>query len=141
MDDFLFFADNRDATLQLRDRVAALLDRLGLVHNPNKGHWELTQICEHLGLQIVTATSTLRAPPSKLHAIANLSRILLQRSSRDARWLPALQQAILAGKAQYPYLAIPAARFYLREFHIDLATRTRWGEVRVKLTYELKRDL
>jgi hypothetical protein len=30
MDDFLFFADNKDAALQLRDRVACLLDRLGL---------------------------------------------------------------------------------------------------------------
>jgi hypothetical protein len=38
MDDFLFFADIRDAALQLRDRVACLLDRLGLGRNPKKGH-------------------------------------------------------------------------------------------------------
>jgi hypothetical protein len=38
MDDFLLFADNKDAALQLRDRVAALLDRLGLGRKPNKGH-------------------------------------------------------------------------------------------------------
>jgi hypothetical protein len=38
MDDFLFFADNIDAALRLRDRVASLLDRLGIGRNPKKGH-------------------------------------------------------------------------------------------------------
>jgi hypothetical protein len=136
MDDFIFFADNRDAALQLCDRVAALLGRLGLGRNPKKGHWEPTQICEHLGLQIDTTTSTFRAPPSKLHAIATLSQALLQRSARDAQWLPARQLAVLAGKAQYLCLAILAARFCVRELHTVLTTRTRWGG-RVKFTYQL----
>jgi hypothetical protein len=52
MDDLLFFADIRDAPLQLRDSVAALLDRLGLGRNPKKCHWEPTQIFEHLDLHI-----------------------------------------------------------------------------------------
>jgi hypothetical protein len=77
MDDFLFFADIRDATLQLRDRVACLLDRLELGRNPKKGHWEPTKICEHLGLRIDSTTFTFRDPASKLHAIATLSRTLL----------------------------------------------------------------
>jgi hypothetical protein len=81
MDVFLFFVDNNDAALQVRDRVAALLDRLGVGRNPKKGHGEPTQICEHLGLEIDTTTSTFRAPPSKLYAIATLSRALLQRST------------------------------------------------------------
>jgi hypothetical protein len=38
------------------------------------------------------------------------------------------------------YLAIPTARFYLRELHDVLATLTGWGG-RVRLTYYLKRDL
>jgi hypothetical protein len=101
MDDFLLFADNKDAALQLRDSVACLLDRLGLGRNPKKCHWESTQICEHLGLHIETTTSTFRAPASKLQAIATLSRTLLQHSTRDARWLPARQLAVLAGKVQY----------------------------------------
>jgi hypothetical protein len=66
MDDFLFFSDSRDAVLQLRDRVACLLDRRGLGRNPKKGHWEPTQICEYLGLKIHTTTFTFRAPASKL---------------------------------------------------------------------------
>jgi hypothetical protein len=85
MDDFLFFTDIIDAALLLRDGAASLLYRLGLGRNPKKGHWEPTQICEHLGLHIDTTTSTFRAPPSKLHAIETLSPTLLQRSSRDAR--------------------------------------------------------
>jgi hypothetical protein len=48
IDDFLLFAESRDAALQLRDRVACLLDRLGLGRNPQKGHMEPTQICEHV---------------------------------------------------------------------------------------------
>jgi hypothetical protein len=120
----LFFADSKDAALQLRDRVASLPDRLGLGRNPKKGHRESTQFCEHLGLQINTTTSTFRAPPSKLQAITTLSRTLLQRSARDARWLSARQLALLAGKVQYLYLAIPAARFYLRELHDVLSKCT-----------------
>jgi hypothetical protein len=38
MDDFLFFAASREVALQLRDRVASLLDRLGLGRNHKKGH-------------------------------------------------------------------------------------------------------
>jgi hypothetical protein len=117
MYDFLFFADNEDAALQLRDRVASLLDRLGLGRNPKKGHWESTHIYEHLGLQIDTITSTFRAPPSQLHAIASLSWTLLQRFSRDGRSLHVRQLAVLAGRPQYLYMAIPAAHFYLRELH------------------------
>jgi hypothetical protein len=67
--------------------------------NPKKGHCEPAQIYEHLGLHIYNITSTLRAPTWKLHAIATLSRTLLQRSTRDFRWLPAGQLAALARKA------------------------------------------
>jgi hypothetical protein len=73
---------------------------------------------------IDTTTSTIRAPPLKLHVIATLSRTQLQRSTRAAGWLPARQLAVLTGKAQYLYLAIPATRFYLRELHNVLATLT-----------------
>jgi hypothetical protein len=135
-----FFADSRDASLQLRDHVASLLDRLGLGRSPKKGHGEPTQICKQLGLQTDTTTSPFRAPPSKLQAIAALSRTLLQRSARDARWLLARKLAVLAGKMQYLYLAILAARFYLRVLHDVFAARTGWGG-RVRLTFQLRRDL
>jgi hypothetical protein len=124
MDDYFVFADSKDAALQLRDRVASLLDRLELGRNPKKGHWEPTQVCEHLGLEIGTTTSTFRAPPSKLQAIATLSRTLLQRSARDARWIPVRNLAMLAVQVQYLCLAIATARFYLREQHDVLGART-----------------
>jgi hypothetical protein len=37
MDDFLFFATNFKAALRLRDRIDALLNRLGWLGNPKKG--------------------------------------------------------------------------------------------------------
>eukprot|EP00873_Tetraselmis_striata_P023869 jgi/Tetstr1/444133/TSEL_032031.t1 len=46
MDDYLLFADSYDDTLRLRNRIAELLDRLGLARNLDKG--------EHLGLIIDT---------------------------------------------------------------------------------------
>ena len=48
--------------------------------------------------------------------------------------------ASLAGKAQFLYLAIPAARFYLRELRNVTSTRTIWtGSLQV--TNQLARDL
>jgi hypothetical protein len=136
MDDFLVFADNRDVALHFRDRVASLLDRLGPRRNPKKRLSEPIQIYKHLS----NITSTFRTPTSKLHTMATFSGTLLQRATRDAPWLPAQQLALLAGKAQYIRIAIPAARFYLRELHHVLSTRTGWGEL-VKLTYQLTRDM
>jgi hypothetical protein len=64
------------------------------------------------------------SPGLKLQTIATPSRTLPQCYARDALWLPARQLAVLAGKVQYMYLAILAARFYLRELHDVRATRT-----------------
>jgi hypothetical protein len=50
MDDFMFMAHSREASLLLRDRVEALLHRLGLRRNHKKGLWEPTQVADHLGL-------------------------------------------------------------------------------------------
>eukprot|EP00873_Tetraselmis_striata_P036767 jgi/Tetstr1/457031/TSEL_043695.t1 len=44
------------------------------------------------------------------------------------------------GKAQYMYLAIPAARLYQRELHSVLGSREGWGK-NVKMTYQLRLDL
>jgi hypothetical protein len=69
MDDFLFMANSREATLLLRDCVEALLYRLGLQRNPNKGLWEPTQVGDHLGLTIDLQKSEFRAPVDKLQAL------------------------------------------------------------------------
>eukprot|EP00873_Tetraselmis_striata_P043203 jgi/Tetstr1/463467/TSEL_008359.t1 len=54
--------------------------------------------------------------------------------------LDRLVLASFAGKAQFLYLAVTPARFFLRELHCVLATRQGWGG-RVKTTNQLRRDM
>lgn len=61
-------------------------------------------------------------------------------AARGKRWVPVKSLASLAGKAQFLYLAIPAARLYLSELHNVVGTRSSWSG-RVKLTPQLLRDL
>eukprot|EP00873_Tetraselmis_striata_P037033 jgi/Tetstr1/457297/TSEL_043902.t1 len=88
MDDFLFLADSREAALELRVRLSTLLDRLGLLRNPNKGVWEPTQVGPHLGLIIDLKRGEFRAPEEKLIALAKAARSLLGRAASNKRWLP-----------------------------------------------------
>jgi hypothetical protein len=81
-----------------------------------------------------------RAPPAKLQQLAQHASSVLGRAASNARWLPTRQLAAFAGKAEFLYLAIAPARFFLRELHNVLATRTGWGE-RVRLTHQLRHDL
>jgi len=140
MDDFLFMASSYDAALLLRDRIETLLNRLGLQRNPDKGLWQPTQVGTHLGMTVDLLKGEFRAPIDKLQALAKQASALLGRAATSARWLPARQLAAFAGKAQFLYLAIAPARFFLRELHCVLATRTGWGG-RVRMTHQLRRDL
>eukprot|EP00873_Tetraselmis_striata_P019837 jgi/Tetstr1/440101/TSEL_028459.t1 len=104
VDDFLLFASSESEALELRQRVADLLDSLGLLRNPAKGLWE------------------------PVHA----------RPATPVGYVPVRELQLLAGRAQYLYLAIPAARFYLRELHDVVGSK--WGG-RVRMTHQLRRDL
>lgn len=117
-----------------------MLTALGLERNAAKGVWEPTQVGEHLGLIVDLERGEFRAPAAKLTGLSRQATALLSRAARDRRWLPARELAAFAGKAQFLYLAVPAARFFLRELHCVLATRTGWGG-RVKMTHQLRRDL
>jgi hypothetical protein len=141
MDDFLFLADSYHDALLLRQlRVEDLLNRLGLQRNPKKGVWTPTQVGDHMDLTIDLHRGMFRAPPEKLRQLAQHVSSLLGRAALNARWLPTRQLAAFAGKAQFIYLAIAPALFFLRELHNVLATRTGWGG-RVRLTHQLRRDL
>jgi hypothetical protein len=140
MDDFLFLADSYHDALLLRQHVEDLLNRLGLQRNPKKGVWTPTQVGDHMGLTIDLQLGMFRAPPEKLRQLAQHASSLPGRAASNARWLPTRQLAAFAGKAQFMYLAIALARFFLRELHDVLATRAGWGG-RVRLTYHLRRDL
>ena len=140
VDDFLFVTSSHAEAMAARTTVDSLLTRLGLARNPEKGMWEPAQVIVHLGLEIDLARGVFRAPVEKLKSIRDLSRAILGIAGRNQRWVPAKMLASLAGKAQFLYLAIPAARFYLRELHDVMSTKDCWG-ARVKLTNQLRRDL
>ena len=69
-----------------------------------------------------------------------LAKTLLFKASANKRWVPAKTLACLAGKAQFLYPTIPAARFYLRELHDVLTAKTTWS-ASVKMSRQLRRDL
>jgi hypothetical protein len=140
MDDFLFMEGSYNAALLPRQRVEALLEQLGLQRNPKKGLWTPTQVGDHLGLIVDLGFGMFRAPPDKLRQLAQHASSLLGRAASNARWLPARQLAAFVRKAQFLYLAIAPARFFLRKMHNVLATRTGLGG-RVRLTHQLRRDL
>ena len=140
VDDFLFIAHSLAAALRLRTRVEALLSALGMSRNPKKGQWEPTQDIIHLGMRVDLAAGKFYAPEEKLASIAALAKSMLGRAARSRRWLPVKELAALAGKAQFLYLAIPVARFYLRELHDVAVTASSWS-AQVKMTNQLQRDL
>ena len=140
VDDFAVFASSCQAAVSLRERVFSTLKNLGMSIHPSKGFHDPVQSGEHLGLVIDLQHGEFRAPQAKLLAIAGLSKALLYKATSSKRWLPAKTLARLAGMAQFLYLAIPAARFYLRELHNIVATKTAWS-ASVKMSNQLRRDL
>lgn len=128
--------------MRLRDEVLVRLwDRLGLCMHPTKGIQEPTQCLTHLGLAVDTSYSgRFYAPADKLVRLVSLARDMLCAATRRHRAVPAKRLAALAGMLRFRYLAIPAARFYLRELHSVLATRSIWSGT-VKLLRNLTRDM
>jgi hypothetical protein len=139
MDDFLFLADSYNAALLLRQRIDDMLAQLGLQRNPKKGVWTPTEVGDHLGLTVDLNLGMFRAPPDKLRQLAQQASSILGQAASNTRWLPARPLAAFAGKAQFLYLVIAPARFFLRELHNVLATRSGWGG-RIRLTHQLRRN-
>eukprot|EP00873_Tetraselmis_striata_P020111 jgi/Tetstr1/440375/TSEL_028710.t1 len=127
-----------EQALHLRQRLASLLDALGLHRNPTKGFWEPCQFGRHLGVDIDSASGIFYAPADKLNRLSRQATRLIGRAARIARWLPVRELQSLAGQAQYLFLAIPAASFFLWELHSVVGDR--WGG-RVRMTPQLRRDL
>eukprot|EP00873_Tetraselmis_striata_P023092 jgi/Tetstr1/443356/TSEL_031371.t1 len=108
--------------------VDRLSGRMGLARHPTKAHPEPTQRLSHLGLGIdLTEMLRFYAPPDKLRRMAALARDLLCRTSRCRRRVHARPLTTLVGKRQFMYLAIPPARFYLREANNALGSCRAWG--------------
>ena len=140
VDDILFLFASYQAALAARETIMDVLNMLGLSRNPKKGQWEPARTIYHLGLDIDMNACEFRAPEEKLAGLASQAHDLLCRAARNKRSVPVRELAKLAGRAQFLYLAIPAARFYLRELHTVVSTKTDWNGY-VRVSRQLKRDL
>eukprot|EP00873_Tetraselmis_striata_P025409 jgi/Tetstr1/445673/TSEL_003478.t1 len=82
----------------------------------------------------------IRGPHRKIESLASTALGLIRRAKRDKRWLAVRELSSLEGRAQFMFLAIKPARFYLREMHDVLRTKDSLSG-RVKMTHQLMRDL
>eukprot|EP00873_Tetraselmis_striata_P006365 jgi/Tetstr1/426629/TSEL_016906.t1 len=140
IDDFLFVAPSRQLALRLRAEIEGVWGRLSMAKHPTKAHPEPTQQLQHLGLDLDLVTLQFRAPSAKLRRLSNLARDLLCIDARRRRHAPAKVHASLAGQGQFLYLAMPPARFYLREAHTVMG-RCSSPSGKVVLTRHVIRDL
>jgi hypothetical protein len=68
------FASAEEEALALRQRLAKLLDRLGLLRHQTKGFWTPSQVGQHQGIDIDIARSYFYVPETKLTKIAQQAR-------------------------------------------------------------------
>ena len=141
VDDFPIFAEYFNLTMKLKEVTFTLLRALGLQIHPEKGYHTATQVGDHLGITIDMKESVFRAPKEKLGNISTLAKQLLIRFAKNKRWVLVKALASLARKAQLVlHLAIPVARFYLRELHDVVKSAASWT-CTVRVSKQLKRDL
>ncbi|KAK3243658.1 hypothetical protein CYMTET_46705 [Cymbomonas tetramitiformis] len=140
MDDFLIIAKTREEAFVQRERVQRVLARLGLTRNEKKGQWEPGQLIEHLGLEVDLRDGLFRVTAARVAKIHAQAKDIICTASRDRRWLSARRLAAFNGLCQSVYLAVPAARLYLRELYFVLSTKRSWG-AKVKLTRQAFHDL
>ncbi|KAK3288430.1 hypothetical protein CYMTET_4087 [Cymbomonas tetramitiformis] len=127
MDDFLVLVDSQRDGFLRREKVQLVLHRLGLRRNEKKGHWEPTQVVEHLGLEVDLKLGQFRVTERRVHKIHTKAKEILCDAARNRRWIPARRLASFTGLCQSVYLAVPAARLYLRELYFVLAEKRSWG--------------
>ena len=81
-----------------------------------------------------------RAPVKKLRNISTFAKNFLCTTAANKRWVHVKVLASLARKAQFMYLAILVARFYLQELHNVVSSAASWS-CTVRLSEQLMRDL
>eukprot|EP01052_Picozoa_sp_SAG31_P045342 SAG31_NODE_8238_length_1491_cov_10.189655_1_plen_202_part_00 len=124
MDDYIqFFSSEADA-LEDAAQLQETLEFLGLQLNPKKSTLVPTQLIQHLGLMVDTKRGLFVLPPEKEAKIRRVARALKIQALQGRRLLPAKALAHFTGLCQSVYLAVPAARFYLRALHDDLQVRS-----------------
>jgi len=93
-----------------------------------------------MGSKIDMKENVYRAPKEKLANMSALAKQLLPRSAKNKRRVPVKVLTSLAWKAQFMHIAIPFARFYLKELHDVVKSAASWSGT-VRVSKQLKRDL
>ncbi len=140
MDDFLVLVDSQREGFLRREKVQRVLHRLGLRRNEKKGQWDPVQVVEHLGLEVDLKLGQFRVTERRVQKIHSKAKELLCDAARNRRWIPARRLAAFTGLCQSVYLAVPAARLYLRELYFVLAEKRSWG-AKVKISRAAWGDL
>ncbi|KAK3268079.1 hypothetical protein CYMTET_23396 [Cymbomonas tetramitiformis] len=97
-------------------------------------------VVEHLGLEVDLKLGQFRVTERWVHKIHTKAKEILCDAARNRRWIPARRLASFTGLCQSVYLAVPAARLYLRELYFVLAEKRSWG-AKVKISRAARGDL
>ncbi|KAK3283878.1 hypothetical protein CYMTET_8443 [Cymbomonas tetramitiformis] len=127
MDDFLILTSTEEEACVQRDRVRRVLARLGLSRNENKGQWEPGQLIENLDLEVDLREGLFWVTETRINKIHAQAKSIISDATREKRRLSARRLAAFNGLCQSVYLAVPAARLYLRELYFVLTTKRSWG--------------
>eukprot|EP00854_Cymbomonas_tetramitiformis_P001292 gene1292-biopygen1131 len=120
MGDFLVITKTQDDDFVQRERVDQVLARLSLVPNEEEGAF---------GAEADFKEGLFRVTERRLKKIHSKATALICRAARERRWVQARELVGFNGLCQSVYLAVPAARLYLRELYFVLGKKRSWGSV------------
>ncbi|KAK3248872.1 hypothetical protein CYMTET_41678 [Cymbomonas tetramitiformis] len=98
------------------------------------------ELIEHLGLEVDLKEGLFRVTEMRIDKIHAQAKSIICDATREKRWLSVRRLAAFNGLCESVYLAMPAARLYLRELYFVLSTKRSWG-AKVKLTRQSFHDL
>ncbi|KAK3232857.1 hypothetical protein CYMTET_56809 [Cymbomonas tetramitiformis] len=98
------------------------------------------QVVEHLGLEVDLKLGQFRVTERRVRKIHVKAKEILCDAARSRRWIAAWRLPAFTGLCQSVYLAVPAARLYLRELYFVLAEKRSWG-AKVKISRAARVDL
>eukprot|EP00854_Cymbomonas_tetramitiformis_P009401 gene9400-biopygen9588 len=110
------------------------------LRNEKKGQWDPVQVIKHLCLEVDLKQSQFRVTEHRVHKIHVKAKQFLCDAARNRQWLPARRLASFTGLCQSVYLAVPAARLYLRELYFVLTDKRSCG-AKVKISRAAWTDL
>jgi hypothetical protein len=139
VDDVLLLAA-RHRLRSLTHRFCQLVQRLGLILNPDKGWKENRTRFTFLGIGVDLARREFFIPPYKLEALTARCRQTLMHARSHGCRVPARAVARLTGTAVSLMLASPILPLFLRSLHDVIRTRGHWTGS-VYLTHQALTDI